>query len=85
METYRHIDAKPLTVNVGAEVSDVDLRQPSPEAQVDIRQALIDRKIMIFRNQDLSPHQYAEFMRIFGRPVKEDMAVDDGHPAEVGG
>ena len=84
METYRHIDAKPLTVNVGAEVSDVDLRQPSPEAQVDIRQALIDRKIMIFRNQDLSPHQYAEFMRIFGTPVKEDMAVDDGHPAEVG-
>ena len=32
METYRHIDAKPLTVNVGAEISDVDLRQPSPEA-----------------------------------------------------
>ena len=84
METYRHIDAKPLTVNVGAEISDVDLRQPSPEAQADIRQALIDRKIIFFRDQNLSHHQYAEFMRIFGTPVKEDIAVDDGHPAEVG-
>jgi taurine dioxygenase len=84
METFRHIDVKPLTMNVGAEISGVDLHQLSPEAQADIRKVLIDRKIIIFRNQDLSPFQYAEFMRIFGTLVKEDMAVDEGHPVEVG-
>lgn len=73
-----------MTVNVGAEISGIDLRQPSPEAEAEIRAALVDRKIIVFRNQNLSPDQYAEFMRVFGDPVKEDMVVDEGHPPEVG-
>ena len=34
----------------------------------------------MFRDQDLSPHQYAEFLTIFGTPVKEDMVVDRKPP-----
>jgi taurine dioxygenase len=45
---------------------------------------LADRKVLVFRDQDLSPHQYAEFLRIFGTPVKEDIVVDRNHPPEVG-
>ncbi len=84
METYQHIEARPIVPALGVEISGIDLRQPSPEAQAEIRQALIDRKVIVFRDQDLSPDQYAEFMRLFGTPVKEDMVVDEGHPPEVG-
>lgn len=84
MEAFRHIEARPLTVNVGAEISGVNLSQLSPAAETEIRQALIDRKVLVVRDQDLTPHQYADFMQIFGTPVKEDMEVDDGHPPEVG-
>jgi taurine dioxygenase len=31
-----------------------------------------------------SRHIDAEFLRVFGTPVKEDMAVDENHPPEVG-
>ena len=84
MEIYEHIAARPLTTNVGVEVSGVDLRQLSPAQAGDIRQALVDRKLVVFRDQDLTPQQYAAFMGLFGTPVKEDMVVDEGHPPEVG-
>ena len=84
MHSYEHINVKPMTVNVGSEISGVDLRQPSPHAASEIKRALIDRKVLVFRDQELTPHQYKDFMQIFGTPVKEDMDVDAGHPSEVG-
>ncbi|MGE0225725.1 MAG: TauD/TfdA dioxygenase family protein [Acetobacteraceae bacterium] len=82
--TFSHIDPRPIVPALGAEISGVDLRQPGPEAQSEIRAVLADRKVLVFRDQDLSPDQYAAFLNIFGTPVKEDMAVDEGHPPEVG-
>ena len=84
MDSYEHINVKPMTVNVGSEISGVDLRQPSPHAASEIKRALIDRKVLVFHDQELTPHQYKDFMQIFGTPVKEDMDVDAGHPPEVG-
>ena len=84
MDSYEHINVKPMTINVGSKISGVDLRQPSPHAASEIKRALIDRKVLVFRDQELTPHQYKEFMQIFGTPVKEDMDVDAGHPPEVG-
>jgi len=81
---FSHIDTRPIVPALGAEISGVDLRQPSLEAQVELRAVLADRKVLVFRDQDLSPHQYAAFLRIFGTPVKEDMVVDEEHPPEVG-
>ena len=52
--------------------------------KTELREALADRKVLVFRDQDLSPHQYADFLRVFGTPVKEDMVVDGNHPPEVG-
>jgi taurine dioxygenase len=82
--TFSHIHVCPIVPALGAEISGVDLRSPGVEAQEELREALADRKVLVFRDQDLSPHQYAEFLRIFGTPVKEDMAVDEDHPPEVG-
>src|ERR1700761_1894982 len=69
--TFSHIDARPIVPALGAEISGIDLQQPSVEAQKELREALADRKVLVFRDQDLSPNQYAEFLRIFGTPVKE--------------
>ena len=84
MDGYEHIDSRPITVNVGAEISGLNLRNLGPDAEAYLRQALINRKVLVIRDQEMTPHQYADFMRLFGTPVKEDMQVDEGHPSEVG-
>lgn len=81
---FSHFQARPIVPALGAELTSIDLRRTSPDAQAEIREVLADRKVLVFRDQDLSPHQYADFLRIFGTPVKEDMAVDTNHPPEVG-
>ena len=43
MDGYEHIEARPITVNVGAEISGLDLRNLGPDAEAYLRQALIDR------------------------------------------
>jgi len=83
-KTFSHIDPRPIVPALGAEISGIDLRQPGLEAQEELRAVLADRKVLVFRDQDLSPHQYAEFLKVFGTPVKEDMVVDGNHPPEVG-
>ena len=81
---FSHIEARPIVPAVGAEISGIDLRHPTLEAQEELRDLLAERKVLVFRDQDLTPHQYADFLRIFGTPVKEDMVVDPNHPPEVG-
>ncbi len=84
VRTYSHFSARSIVPALGAEISGIDLRTASAAAQAEIRAALADRKVLVFRDQDLSPHEYAAFLRIFGTPVKEDMVVDANHPPEVG-
>lgn len=81
---FAHIEPHPITPAIGAEITGIDLRRPSEAACTEIRQALVEHKVLVFRYQDLSPHEYAAFLKIFGTPEKEDMVVDTGHPAEVG-
>jgi taurine dioxygenase len=82
--TFTHFDARPIVPALGAEISGIDLRVPGAAMAAELRQALAERKVLVFRDQDLSPHQYAAFLKIFGTPVKEDMVVDADHPPEVG-
>lgn len=83
-KTFSHINPRPIVPALGAEISGTDLRQPGLEVQEELREVLADRKVLVFRDQDLSPQQYAAFLRIFGTPLKEDMVVDENHPPEVG-
>jgi taurine dioxygenase len=75
---------QPITPAVGAEVSGVDLRQFSDAEADALRAALIDRKVLVFRDQTVSTVEFSHFMRIFGEPVQEDMVAADGNPPEVG-
>ncbi len=82
--TYAHIDCRAMTPNVGAEIGGVDLSNLSDGAAGEIKQALAEKKVVVFRDQDLTADQYLDFMRRFGDPVGEDLTTDDGRPPEVG-
>lgn len=52
---------------IGAEIRGVDLREPLPPATVgEIRQALLEWKVVFFRSQALSQDQHMAFSRSFG-------------------
>jgi taurine dioxygenase len=78
------IDLKSITPALGEEVVGLDIAQTSDAQAAALRAALIDRKVLVFRDQTASPAQFANFMRIFGIPVREDLVVSDGNPPEVG-
>lgn len=78
------VEVHPITPNVGAEISGVDLTRVSGDQAEALRAALIDRKALVFRDPGISTAQFAAFMQIFGETVKEDLVVEDGNPPEVG-
>ena len=58
---------RPLAAPLGAEVLDLNLRQPlSDEDFAQIRQAFADHHVLIFRKQNITPEQHIEFSRRFG-------------------
>ncbi|WMY10933.1 TauD/TfdA dioxygenase family protein [Paraburkholderia phenoliruptrix] len=77
------IQINPLSAHIGAEISDVDLSRPLPQAQIDaIRAALLKWKVVFFREQFLSHEQHVAFSTQFGEltvghPVFGHV---DGHP-----
>lgn len=71
-ELVRHLELdgltiSPLTPTIGAEIAGVDLRQPlSPSNVAALRQALLDWKVLFFRDQDIDTDQHLAFARNFG-------------------
>ena len=65
--SFRHIDVTPEGATLGAEVGGVDLGSDlSDEVIADIRRALLDYKVLVFRDQPISPAQHVAFGRRFG-------------------
>lgn len=57
----------PLTPTIGAEVEGIDLTLPlAPGAVSALRQALLDWKVLFFRDQDITTEQHLAFARSFG-------------------
>ncbi len=64
----------PTTAVIGADVDGVDLRQPlDPGTVARLREALLEHKVLFFRNQDIDDVQQIRFTRYFG-------AVTPAHP-----
>lgn len=58
---------EPLTPAIGAEIHGIDLREElSDETLAGLRAALLDRKVIFFRDQDITTEQHLEFARAFG-------------------
>src|ERR1700728_4475046 len=63
----RTITVRPLQPTIGAEIGGVDLAQPlSTAARDEIKAAVLEYKVVFFRDQDLDRDQHAAFARQFG-------------------
>ena len=69
-------------VNLGAEISGVDLRQPLLDAQFEaIEQALVENELIIFRDQDITSDQLMAFGRRFNDLTVHPFAPNEGKNA----
>lgn len=74
---YRHIRVTPLSPALGAEVSGIDLsRELSAEQLGEIRTAIADNLVLIFRDQAITPEQHKRFARHFGTLHRHLLATD---------
>jgi taurine dioxygenase len=84
---YSHIRVEPISAHVGAEISEIDLTQPIPDAVFgEIRRALGDYGVVFFRGQQLTPEQHVGFAERFAPiDINRFFAAVPGHPmiAEV--
>ena len=65
--SFAHIDVAAQGATLGAEISGVDLCDDlSDEVIAEIRQALLDYKVLVFRDQPITPAQHVAFARRFG-------------------
>ncbi|SHG72716.1 TauD/TfdA dioxygenase family protein [Streptoalloteichus hindustanus] len=75
---------EPLTVAIGARAHDVDLSQPlTPALVAEIRAALLEHKVLVFPNQNLTPDSHVAFGRSLGELTASHPVVpgmDDQHP-----
>lgn len=72
----------PQSPTIGAEIAGVDLRQPlSPAVRTALYQALLDWKVLFFRDQDITTEQHLAFARNFGDLEVHPFAPHkDGYP-----
>lgn len=79
----RHIAVRPLTGHIGAEIGGVDLSRPlALEVVEEIRSALLQWKVVFFRDQPLTHNQHVDLARAFGAPTigHPVFGFVEGHP-----
>jgi len=66
-QPYRRIAPEPMSPTVGAEIGGVSLSEPIDADTFDeIHRALLEYKVIFFRDQDITPEQHVAFARRFG-------------------
>ena len=64
---FEHIRIRPVTPFIGAEVEGVDLGDPSEAQLAELKQALLEHKVLFFRDQHhLTAHQHRDFAAHWG-------------------
>jgi taurine dioxygenase len=64
---YSLFKVKPLNPIIGAEIEGLDLSKPlSPQLREELNEALLEWKVIFFRNQDITSEQQIAFARNFG-------------------
>jgi alpha-ketoglutarate-dependent taurine dioxygenase len=67
------LDVRLLSGTIGAEIRGLDLRRLDDDTTAAIRQVWLDRKVVFFPNQHLTPEEHLAFAARFGEPT-------EGHP-----
>src|SRR5215831_4778972 len=71
MRNYRHIEVRPISGALGAEIHGVDIsRELEDDVVSEMRQALLDHLVIFLREQNVTPHQQLAFARKFGEPIE---------------
>jgi len=79
---YRRIRPEPLSPTIGAEIGGVALSEPIDADTFDeLHRALLEFKVIFFRDQDIAPEQHVAFARRFGDLETHPFVPHrDGHP-----
>lgn len=77
-QAYRTLSVTPLTTRIGAEIEGVDLAADLSQDTIDeIYRALLQWKVIFFREQDITPDQHIAFARRFG-----DLEIHPSTPSD---
>jgi taurine dioxygenase len=83
VEGYERIRVHMLSPTIGAEVEGVDLGEPLDDATLaEVRRALLQCKVIFFRNQPITPAEQVAFARRFGE-LEEHPFLPRGEAPEV--
>ena len=84
---YQQIAVRPLSAALGAEITGVDLVSPSDAQIAEIRQALRDHLVIVFRDQELTRDSHKALARHFGtlhqHPLAKARAGEADFDAEI--
>jgi taurine dioxygenase len=85
LHPFETIEIQPLSPTIGAEIRGVRMAGDLPDEQIaEIRQALLDWKVIFFRDQDVSVDDHAAFGRRFGELEIHPFTPNlDSHPEVV--
>ena len=83
--SWSHITVTPLAVSLGAEISGVSVAADLPDEVIDeIRRALVEYKVLFFRDQPLDAAGHVAFAARFGQlEVHPFIPGNDAHPELV--
>jgi taurine dioxygenase len=82
LKPYDHIELTPVGATLGAVVDTIDLARVSAEQCRDLGRALLEHKVLFFRDQHLTREQHAMFAAQFG-PLVDDQLVLQQSPNPV--
>lgn len=75
------ISARPLTIHIGAEVSGINLSDPSDAEVKEVEDLLLEHLVLFFRDQDLSTDEHVALGRRFGDlHIHSVAAAHEEHP-----
>ncbi|MEM7254506.1 MAG: TauD/TfdA family dioxygenase, partial [Pseudomonadota bacterium] len=78
---FSSITVRPLAVHIGAEIDDVDIAAGLSDTQIaEVWQAVLQWKVVFFRNQSMDHAQHVRFARYFGQCTPAHVVF--GHDGE---
>ncbi|WP_179646442.1 TauD/TfdA dioxygenase family protein [Spinactinospora alkalitolerans] len=80
---YELFEAHPLGRVIGAEIRGVDLREPiSERLRAELHRALLEFKVIFFRDQPITPQRQQEIGRMWGE-LETNPFIDQGDDAHI--
>ena len=73
--TFESFSVRPLSGALGAEITDIDLKQLDDQQFAEVKTALLDHQVLTFPDQYLNPDQQTAFMSRFGKPMLYSFAA----------